>query len=329
MKYAQKESDRDPNVFPSQHYERGQKSQKCWTDREITVGTDELFVHAVRSPKASPTAGEEERAPLLALSLHRDLSVTVDRTDESRQPVLVLRQESHVLCIKMKDDPQLDAFTMLLKERIMICDSSASHSHGQGLLKMFELFDEVTDNVDTEDANTMDALTAAPREVCGTTPPPKMNVVIMVVGTRGDVQPFVHLGQALQKYGHRVRLATHAEYRNDVLQKGGLEYYPLAGDPKKLSSYMVKTGGRLLPDLLNESERRDLPEKMQMLRDITRSTWPACTAPDPEDRDQKAFLADAIISNPVTYGHIHCAEALSVPLVSECGCDFRYIFSSS
>ncbi|CAM9385085.1 unnamed protein product, partial [Ectocarpus fasciculatus] len=141
-----------------------------------------------------------------------------------------------------------------------------------------------------------------------------MNVVIMVVGTRGDVQPFVHLGQALQKYGHRVRLATHAEYRNDVLQKGGLEYYPLAGDPKKLSSYMVKTGGRLLPDLLNESERRDLPEKMQMLRDITRSTWPACTAPDPEDRDQKAFLADAIISNPVTYGHIHCAEALSVPL---------------
>jgi sterol 3beta-glucosyltransferase len=25
-------------------------------------------------------------------------------------------------------------------------------------------------------------------------------------------------------------------------------------------------------------------------------------------------MADAIISNPVTYGHIHCAEALGVPL---------------
>jgi hypothetical protein len=26
------------------------------------------------------------------------------------------------------------------------------------------------------------------------------------------------------------------------------------------------------------------------------------------------FIADSIISNPVTYGHIHCAEALGVPL---------------
>eukprot|EP01034_Spumella_vulgaris_P040346 gene40346-49897_t len=55
-----------------------------------------------------------------------------------------------------------------------------------------------------------------------------MSIVILVVGTRGDVQPFVYLGQALKKYGHRVRLATHAEYREDVTIKGGLEYYPLA-----------------------------------------------------------------------------------------------------
>ena len=72
--------------------------------------------------------------------------------------------------------------------------------------------------------------------------PPKMNIVILVVGTRGDVQPFVYFGQQLQKDGHRVRLATHAEYRDDVVAKGGLEYYPLAGDPRKLSEYMVKTG---------------------------------------------------------------------------------------
>lgn len=67
--------------------------------------------------------------------------------------------------------------------------------------------------------------------------PPKMTLVILVVGTRGDVQPFVYLGQRLQKDGHRVRLATHAEYRADV-EKGGLEFYPLAGDPRKLSEYM-------------------------------------------------------------------------------------------
>ena len=78
---------------------------------------------------------------------------------------------------------------------------------------------------------------------------------------------------------------------------------------------MVKTSGRLIPDLLSEEERTELPEKMQMLRDITFSTWPACTQPDPEDPKQIPFVAEAIISNPVTNGHFHCAEALAIPLV--------------
>lgn len=145
-------------------------------------------------------------------------------------------------------------------------------------------------------------------------PVPKMNIVILVVGTRGDVQPFVYLGQALKRHGHRVRLATHAEYREDVTTKGGLEFYPLGGDPRKLSEYMVKTGGRLVPNLFNSEERNVLPEKMQMLKEITFSTYPACTEPDPLDPSHTDFDADAIISNPVTYGHIHIAEKLSVPL---------------
>jgi hypothetical protein len=28
----------------------------------------------------------------------------------------------------------------------------------------------------------------------------------------------------------------------------------------------------------------------------------------------RPFVADAIISNPVTYAHAHCAEALGIPL---------------
>jgi sterol 3beta-glucosyltransferase len=90
---------------------------------------------------------------------------------------------------------------------------------------------------------------------------------------------------------------------------------------------MVKSAGRLLPDLLSEEERHQLPEKMQMLRDIVFSTWPACTFPDPEDPTQTPFVADAIISNPVSYGHLHCAEALAIPLVRSF-CLFDLIFSS-
>ena len=49
--------------------------------------------------------------------------------------------------------------------------------------------------------------------------------------------------------GHRVRLATHEIYRNYVLSfgGGGLEFFPLAGDPLKLSEFMVKTQGNILP----------------------------------------------------------------------------------
>jgi hypothetical protein len=68
---------------------------------------------------------------------------------------------------------------------------------------------------------------------------PKLNIVILVVGTRGDVQPFIYLGQFLKNDGHRVRLATHAEYRKDVTSSG-LEYYPLAGDQENYQNIWSK-----------------------------------------------------------------------------------------
>ena len=38
----------------------------------------------------------------------------------------------------------------------------------------------------------------------------------------------------LQEDGHRVRLATHANFKDFVLT-AGLEFYPLGGDPKVLA----------------------------------------------------------------------------------------------
>jgi sterol 3beta-glucosyltransferase len=60
---------------------------------------------------------------------------------------------------------------------------------------------------------------------------PRLNIAILVCGTRGDVQPFIIIGQLLQSHGHRVRLATHNLYEDYVIESG-LEFYPLAGDPK-------------------------------------------------------------------------------------------------
>lgn len=67
---------------------------------------------------------------------------------------------------------------------------------------------------------------------------PPLNVVVQVVGSRGDVQPFIALGNALQRYGHRVRLATHDVFA-DFVRKSGLEFYPIGGDPEDLMSVRI------------------------------------------------------------------------------------------
>ncbi|KUF95905.1 Hsp70-binding protein 1 [Phytophthora nicotianae] len=146
--------------------------------------------------------------------------------------------------------------------------------------------------------------------------PPLMNICILIVGTRGDVQPFLAIALRLQEDGHRVRLATHAVYR-DFVMSHGVEFYPLGGDPKELAAYMVKTGGNLIPMKI-KTLTEDVPRNMQMINEIVFSTWPAVSEPDPDgegpDVPGPPFRAQAIIANPVSYGHIHVAERLGVPL---------------
>ncbi|KAI8539466.1 hypothetical protein RHMOL_Rhmol09G0185400 [Rhododendron molle] len=134
---------------------------------------------------------------------------------------------------------------------------------------------------------------------------PPLQIVMLIVGTRGDVQPFVAIGKRLQEYGHRVRLATHSNFEEFVLA-AGLEFFALGGDPKVLAGYMVKNKG-FLP-----SEPSEIPNQRRQIKDIIFSLLPACTEPDPVTN--VAFKADAIISNPPAYGHTHVAEALKVPI---------------
>ncbi|KAI1123670.1 sterol glucosyltransferase [Nemania abortiva] len=136
-----------------------------------------------------------------------------------------------------------------------------------------------------------------------------LNIVIQVVGSRGDVQPFVALGAELQKDGHRVRLATHNTFERFVLD-AGLEFYPIGGDPSELMAYMVKNPG-LIPSM--ESLRAgDIQKKRKMVAQMLEGCWQACISPDP--RTGVPFVANAIIANPPSFAHIHCAQALGVPL---------------
>lgn len=48
------------------------------------------------------------------------------------------------------------------------------------------------------------------------------------------------LSTLVQEFGHRVRLASHANYREFIMEEG-LEFYPLGGDPKLLAECESQT----------------------------------------------------------------------------------------
>jgi hypothetical protein len=148
--------------------------------------------------------------------------------------------------------------------------------------------------------------------------PPPLNVVIHVVGSRGDVQPFVALGQELKnKYGHRVRLATHRTFKKFV-EENGLEFFDIGGDPAELMAFMVKNPG-LIPGMKSLREG-DVGKRRKGMAEILQGCWRSCADAEEAKGDEdsplkpKPFVAHAIIANPPSFAHIHCAEKLGIPL---------------
>ncbi|KAL2894259.1 Sterol 3-beta-glucosyltransferase UGT80B1, partial [Bienertia sinuspersici] len=113
----------------------------------------------------------------------------------------------------------------------------------------------------------------------------RLKIAMLVVGTRGDVQPF------LAEFGHHVRLATHINFSNFV-KAAGVEFYPLGGDPRVLAGYMARNKG--LPSAAGE-----LSIQRKQLKAIMESILPACTEPDV--KTGAPFTAQAIIANPPAY----------------------------
>lgn len=147
--------------------------------------------------------------------------------------------------------------------------------------------------------------TYATTKPCGLT----LNIVIQIVGSRGDVQPFIALGTALRNYGHRVRIATHDVFE-ELVRQSGLEFYPIGGDPAELMSFMVKNPG-LIPQMKSLREG-EIQKKQEMVATMLDGCWRSCIKDDP--KTGAPFVADAIIANPPSFAHIHCAQALSIPV---------------
>ena len=74
---------------------------------------------------------------------------------------------------------------------------------------------------------------------------PRLNIVILIAGTHGDVMPFIGFAQRLQcDLKHRVRIASH-ECHRETVENRDLDFYALAGDPKMLSDFMVQVSSSL------------------------------------------------------------------------------------
>lgn len=82
-----------------------------------------------------------------------------------------------------------------------------------------------------------------------------MNIAIIALGSRGDVQPYVALGKGLHEAGHAVRLITHVNYETFV-RSYGLGFWPMQGD---------------VQEIMQTPEMRELTERGNFLA-ITRRT---------------------------------------------------------
>jgi len=75
-----------------------------------------------------------------------------------------------------------------------------------------------------------------------------MHITILALGSRGDVQPFVPLGVALQGAGHDVRIATFEAF-SGMIKKAGLEFHLIRGDARQLLN--IAADGNLLSKRIN------------------------------------------------------------------------------
>jgi hypothetical protein len=144
-------------------------------------------------------------------------------------------------------------------------------------------------------------------------PPPRLNIVVQVAGSRGDVQPFVALGCALQRnHSHRVRIATHSVFE-EFVRSAGLEFYPLGGDPAELMAYIVKNPG-LIPSFASV-KAGDIGRKRDMLGEMLEGCWKSCI-----ERDQR--------TRPLSPTQLSRTRPVWAMCTARRHCRFRYTLCS-
>ena len=125
-----------------------------------------------------------------------------------------------------------------------------------------------------------------------------MNVTILTLGTRGDVQPYVALGAGLEEAGHEATLITGKGFEAMVSGRG-LRYVALDVDLIELAQSQEGRDALRSPRGALRMARGLMPTMRRMLDD----EWEAAVSSG----------ADAVVYHPKALGGRHVAEALGVP----------------
>jgi hypothetical protein len=114
-------------------------------------------------------------------------------------------------------------------------------------------------------------------------PWPKLNIVVMVIGSRGDIQPFLKLGKNLKEYGHKVRIATHPAFKDFVQKDSGLEFFSVGGDPAELMAFMVKNPG-MIPTM-DTLKKGEVGRRRDQMAEMFEGFWRACINATDDEKD--------------------------------------------
>jgi sterol 3beta-glucosyltransferase len=127
-----------------------------------------------------------------------------------------------------------------------------------------------------------------------------MQITINAFGTRGDVQPYIALGEGLKQSGHDVRLFTHNIFEGFV-RNHDLEFYPMQLDPRTIVIQQDLAAIGNNPFKFMSWLRENYRDTMQ---EMFRETEKA-------DRD-----ADLIINSLLSNAGYHVAQKYKLPVLS-------------
>lgn len=136
-----------------------------------------------------------------------------------------------------------------------------------------------------------------------------MQITIVAVGTRGDVQPLTALAKGLQAAGHRVRVATNGEFAA-LVQAHGLDFVELSGSPTELmqgNALQTAMGGNKNPvTLIRGILAAVRPLFVQAMHEIEA----ACAGADLIVVSMLGFLAGQSVAEKLG---VPCVEAIVLP----------------